>query len=200
MSNKNISDGESSSSEDEIIKKALEEAADISFLKSNLFDAQITKDSENQERLNNINPKSLRKDLEKKDNFCNFGVTLTFKAFVAKKLDDLLERTVQWDSKTNSRTTIQDNNKDKLNKNNGIKLLNSSTILLTAEDEVEELNNYKRRKKNVDKVTDKSQLQEAAVNPEWILSKVETKFWTERHKGAVFKYKKLKNGTLVEHN
>ncbi|XP_014600444.1 PREDICTED: uncharacterized protein LOC106784934 isoform X2 [Polistes canadensis] len=170
MSNKNISDGESSSSEDEIIKKALEEAADISFLKSNLFDAQITKDSENKERLNNTSAKSLRKDLEKKDNFCNFGVTLTFKAFVAKQLDALLERTVQWDSKTNSKTTIQDNNKDKLNKNNGIKLLNSSTILLTAEDE------------------------EAAVNPEWILSKVETKFWTERHKGSVFKYKKSKNG------
>ncbi|XP_015180930.1 PREDICTED: uncharacterized protein LOC107068734 [Polistes dominula] len=200
MSNKNINDGESSSSEDEIIKKALKEAADISYLKSNLFDAQITKDSETKEKLNNTNAKSLRQNLEENDDFFNFGVTVTFKAFIAKKLNALLERTVQWDERTNSQTTIQDNNEDKLNKNNGIKLLNSSTILLTAEDEVEELHNYKRRKKSVDKVIDKSKFQEATVNPEWILSKVETKFWTERRKGAVFKYKKSKDGTLVEQN
>ncbi|KAI4497145.1 hypothetical protein M0802_007629 [Mischocyttarus mexicanus] len=200
MSSKNTNDGESSSSEDEITKKALEEAADISFLKSNLFDTEITKDSESKEKLNNTNLKSLRKDLEEKDEFCNFGMTLTFKAFVAKKLDALLERTVQWDEETNSKTTIQNNNKDKLNENNGIKLLNSSTNLLTTEDEIEEINNHKRRKKSINNVKDKSQLEEAAVNPEWILSKVETKSWTERRKGTVFKYKKLNNGTLVEQN
>lgn len=102
------------------------------------------------------------------------------------------------DSKANSKDNVIDKNKDELNKNHGIKLLSSSINLLTDEDVVVELKNHKKRKRTVDEVTDVSQFQEAAVNPECILSKVETTFWAERHKGLVFKYKRLKDGTLME--
>ncbi|XP_035734521.1 uncharacterized protein LOC118447115 [Vespa mandarinia] len=201
LSKKNNSDGECSSSEDEISKEALKEATDINFLKPILFTTQtITKDSEeSKEKFNNINAKSLRQNVQE-DDFCNFGVSTTFKAYVAKKLDALLERTVKLDNKTNSKNNVINKNKNELNKKYGIKLLSSSINLLTDEDLVVELKNHKKRKKTVDKVTDISQFQEAAVNPEWILSKVETTFWAERHKGSVYKYKKLKDGTLIEQN
>lgn len=122
MSSKNNSDGELSSSEDEISKEALKEATDINFLKPTLFATQtIIKDSvitrnltyflfhwaymlvlfnsiislfqeESKEKFDNTSAKSLRKNVLEEDDFCNFGVSTTFKAYVAKKLDALLER------------------------------------------------------------------------------------------------------------
>ena len=41
-----------------------------------------------------------------------------------------------------------------------------------------------------DEAIDRQKCKEAAVDPEWILSKTETKSWNERQKGEVFKYKK----------
>lgn len=41
-----------------------------------------------------INPISLRKKLEFQDTFSNFGVTPTFQNYVAKKLDEILEKYV----------------------------------------------------------------------------------------------------------
>lgn len=42
----------------------------------------------------NTNPISLRKKLEHEDTFSNFGVTPTFQNYVAKKLDEMLEKYV----------------------------------------------------------------------------------------------------------
>lgn len=41
-----------------------------------------------------INPISLRKKLEHEDTFSNFGVTPTFQNYVAKKLDEIIEKYV----------------------------------------------------------------------------------------------------------
>lgn len=44
---------------------------------------------------NNVkNPVSLRKDLEEKKTFPNFGVSPTFQNYVAKKLDEIIEKYV----------------------------------------------------------------------------------------------------------
>lgn len=44
---------------------------------------------------NNVkNPVSLRKDLEEKKAFSNFGVSSTFQNYVAKKLDEIIEKYV----------------------------------------------------------------------------------------------------------
>lgn len=44
---------------------------------------------------NNVkNPVSLRKDLEEKKTFSNFGVSPTFQNYVAKKLDEIIEKYV----------------------------------------------------------------------------------------------------------
>ncbi|KAK2579231.1 hypothetical protein KPH14_008200 [Odynerus spinipes] len=200
MLNTNTSEMECSSSEDEITVKALKEAADIDFLKPALFSVQKNTEAfESNKNPNNTNTISLRKKVQEEDNFYNFGVTTTFKTYVAKKLDTLLERTIQLDEE-NSKTSTIIENKDKSNGNCGIYLLSSSTnLLLTDEDVPVESKNHKKRKKIIKEVTtDVSQFKEAAIDPERILSKIETKAWAERHKGSVFKYKKLKNGTLIE--
>lgn len=44
--------------------------------------------------INSTNPISLRKKLEHEDTFSNFGVTPTFQNYVAKKLDEMLEKYV----------------------------------------------------------------------------------------------------------
>lgn len=39
---------------------------------------------------------------------------------------------------------------------------------------------------------------EAAIEPERILNKLDTKAWVDKRPEAEFKYKRLKNGTLIE--
>jgi hypothetical protein len=43
-----------------------------------------------------------------------------------------------------------------------------------------------------------SKFREVAVDPEHILNKVDTEAWVNRRPEPEFKYKRLKNGTLVE--
>lgn len=201
MLNKTTSEIESSSSEDEISIKALKEATDIVFLKSTLFSNPNKKEtSESNEKCSSSNTKSLRQKVQEDDNFYNFGVTATFKTYVAKKLDTLLERTIKLDDEeTISKVVTIVENKEKSHNNCGIKLLSSSKNLLSTDEEIiRETKSHKKRKKMSKEVTDISQFLEAAVDPEKILSMIETEAWTDRHKGSVFKYKKLKNGTLIE--
>lgn len=44
--------------------------------------------------INKSNTESLRTSLKQEDQFTNFGVTTTFQNFVAKKLDEMLEKYV----------------------------------------------------------------------------------------------------------
>lgn len=79
-------------------------------------------------------------------------------------------------------------------------LFNSSAEFLTAEEENIELQHPKRRKikKSINEKVNISRCKEVAVDPEWVLSKIETKAWTSKRKEPEFKYKKLTNGTLLE--
>lgn len=91
----------------------------------------------------------------------------------------------------------------KQNDSVGVKLFNKSKTILTNNSEDllidNPIINNKRKlicKKNDDNLT--SRCKEAAVDPDWILSKCETKYWNERPKGLVYKYKKMPNGSLIE--
>lgn len=92
------------------------------------------------------------------------------------------------------------------NENSGIKLLNSSeNFLTTLEACTEHEKVSKKRKKHrkiskdpADDVDAMSKFREAAIDPERILSKSDTRAWTSKRPEPDFKYKKLKDGTLVE--
>lgn len=88
------------------------------------------------------------------------------------------------------------------NAESGIKLLSSSKhFLCTTEVHIVHEKKSKKRKKYHELVEDNEAMlkfQEAAVNPEHILSKLDTKTWTSKRPEPEFKYKKLKNGTLIE--
>lgn len=59
----------------------------------------------------------------------------------------------------------------------------------------------KKSKRNSQIVEDDDALlkfREAAIEPERILNKLDTKAWVDKRPEAEFKYKRLKNGTLIE--
>ncbi|KAK9305812.1 hypothetical protein QLX08_003318 [Tetragonisca angustula] len=203
MSNKH--NGDSSSSEDEISKDALKEAIDHQFLKNDYFSNEkfqnsdvFKKTDEHNDLTENTNVRnlvSLRKDLEEKKTFSNFGVSPTFQSFVAKKLDEIIEKSIK--IKKKDINSIINKKEDKDN-NCGIKLLNSSVEFLTTEKEDEKSQRKRKIEATIDDEMNLLKCKQVAVDPEQILSKVETKAWTSRRKGPEFNYKKLKNGTLVE--
>ena len=97
--------------------------------------------------------------------------------------------------------------KQKSNIEGGIRLLSRfDTVVFDVKDIVIENSDFsknkKRRKPRIlkedDSVPCKIKFKEAVVNPEWILSKCDTKAWANRRKEAEFRYKKLLDGTLVE--
>ncbi|KZC07725.1 PREDICTED: uncharacterized protein LOC107185931 [Dufourea novaeangliae] len=203
MLNKNINDeGESSSSADEISRDALKEATDHEFLKDTYFSTMKSNDSKNSEDKtrnsayveNIIKPKSLRQDLKQKECFDNFGVSPSFQNYVAKKLDEIIEKSVKLKSRKHNSFTNNEGNVD----NSGIKLLSSSADFLTAEEEIEKPQKRRRTEVAIDEKATLLKCKEVAVDPEKILSKTDTKAWTSKRKEPEFKYKRLKNGTLVE--
>lgn len=84
----------------------------------------------------------------------------------------------------------------------GIKLLSSSKKFLSTTDvyTVYEKKSIKRKKCHelVEDDDAMSKFREAAIEPEHILNKLDTKAWVSKRPEPEFKYKKLKNGTLIE--
>ncbi|XP_076294179.1 uncharacterized protein LOC143215706 [Lasioglossum baleicum] len=200
--NKNVDD--STSSEDETIKNVLKEATDHEFLKDIYFSAKKPDDSGISQKTNGQNnskhsqetkPKSLRPDLEEKERFENFGVTATFQKYVAKKLDEIIEKSIKIKNKHHNSLTTDTESTDN---NSGIKLLSSSVEFVTAEEQQEKLPQKRKIKVSIDEDAVMLKCREVAVDPEKILSKSGTKAWTSKRGEPEFKYKKLKNGTLVE--
>ncbi|XP_033358993.1 uncharacterized protein LOC117238294 [Bombus vosnesenskii] len=195
----------SSSSEDEISKAALREATDHQFLKVTYFSNEkfqnsdvSTKTDEHNDSLenNNVkNPVSLRKDLEEKKTFSNFGVSPTFQNYVAKKLDEIIEKSIKVKKKNINSIINEKKERDNIY---GIKLLNSSVQFLTTEEKSEKPQKKRKIKATIDEKTNFSKCKIVAVDPERILSKIDTEAWTSKRKEPEFNYKKLKNGTLVE--
>ncbi|KOC65096.1 hypothetical protein WH47_04686 [Habropoda laboriosa] len=201
------SNEDSSSSEDEITKNALKEATDHQFLKNSYFlnsKSKVSDVSDKTDQQNNsiknkdlTNPVSLRPNLEQTKQFTIFGVEPTFQHYVAKKLDVIIEKSIKF---KNKETNNFINEKESEDSNYGIKLLKSSAEFLTAKEEVDEIPKPRKRKieATMDDEANLLKCREVTVDPEVILSKEETKAWIERRKGKEFKYKRQKDGTLVE--
>lgn len=189
-----------SSSEDEIPQNILKEAIDQQFLNDNLYIVEKAEFiPESKLETNNSNGKSLRIS-STQDKFTNFGVTDTFQNFIAKKLDEILERTIKL--KTNKTTECFIKKKRKRNKNSGIKLLSTSKTCVTTK-EITNLftkNKEKFRKysQNIEDSETLSKFQEAAIDPECILNKSNAIVWSNEYSKPEFKYKKLKDGILIE--
>ncbi|XP_076644753.1 uncharacterized protein LOC143354489 [Halictus rubicundus] len=205
MLNKNKNVDDSTSSEDETIKSVLKEATDHEFLKDIYFSAKEPDDSGISQKTNGQNnskhseetkPKSLRPDLEQKEKFENFGVTPSFQKYVAKKLDEIIEKSIKIKNKIEHDSVATST--ESSDNNSGIKLLSSSVEFLTAEEQLEELPRKRKAKVSIDENATMLKCREVAVDPGKILSKSDTKAWTSKRGEPEFKYKKLKNGTLVE--
>ncbi|XP_012540534.1 uncharacterized protein LOC105839060 isoform X2 [Monomorium pharaonis] len=195
-----------SSSEDEVFTDNLKQAIDQQFLHDDLYNTEKAKVTQSETAINElVKNKSLRTSLRQEDKFTNFGVTSTFQSYIAKKLGEVLEQKIE--SKSNETNSCNER-KRRRDKNFGIKLLSTSKKLLTIAKEIEQeklesMECERRIKKNkIAEETEENQalstFQEIAVDPEYILSKVDTEAWVNKRPEPDFKYKKLKNGTLVE--
>ncbi|XP_078036998.1 uncharacterized protein LOC144470064 [Augochlora pura] len=197
---------DSTSSEDEVTKSVLKEAANHEFYKtvsSPTTNPNASRISQRERSQNSVKhsedlakPKSLRHDLNKEERFENFGVTPTFQKYVAKKLDEIIEKSIiVKDKKDHSSIATTTDSTDN---STGIKLLSSSVEFLTAEREPEVLPKRRKVEVTIDEVATLSRCKEVAVDAERILSKKDTKAWTSKRGEPEYKYRKLKNGTLVE--
>ncbi|XP_015600137.1 uncharacterized protein LOC107270036 [Cephus cinctus] len=198
------SDELSSSSDDEISQEILKEAADVQYLNEYLFH-QSVQASEKSLPKNLIEPCKKKPSLRNQqcqDQFQGFGTTQTFKDFIAKKLNDVLDRVIEEPNihKNVRKRTRTKSISEKQGVELGIKLLNSSKSLLT-DIEIEHVNcskDMKVQKSMKDRMAEQSMIRDAAVDPEQVLSKIETKAWANNCRGKVFRYKQLQDGTLME--
>ncbi|KYM98371.1 hypothetical protein ALC62_10894 [Cyphomyrmex costatus] len=193
---------DSSSSEDENFTNNLKEAIDQQFLNNNLYSVEKVKAvSQSEPKTSKLDKSySLRLNSKQEDNFTNFGVTATFQSFIAKKLDEILERSIKMES--DKIANYCDKQKQRKDKNFGIKLLSTSNKLLTVAKVEEECMEYKKKFKRNRQIREddetSSKFQEAVIDPESILNKLDTKAWVNKRPESDFKYKRLKNGTLIE--
>ncbi|KAK0093398.1 hypothetical protein PV326_013588 [Microctonus aethiopoides] len=188
-------DNDSSSTDDENIKEALREATDSEFLHNYLFNNEKSKTNVTKHDVSSAAIKtkpSSRLHSEKADIVEGFGVTQSYKDFVAKKLYEFLERSIKFKKMTNTENIVNETS-------GGIKLL-SSSINMLSHDEIISNNTLSNKRKTTEdnSAENKLRCQEVAVDPELIITKAETKSWSQRQKGTVFKYKKKSDGTLVE--
>lgn len=72
------------------------------------------------------------------------------------------------------------------------------TIAKIKEECIEHEKKSKRNSQIVDDDDALLKFREAAIEPERILNKLDTKAWVDKRPEAEFKYKRLKNGTLIE--
>ncbi|KAF7987452.1 hypothetical protein HCN44_003214 [Aphidius gifuensis] len=186
---------DSDSSEDKFSKKAIQESMGSLFLQC---------DKNNESTTSSSSVKASLRINQSENDFVNFGVTKNYQENVAKKLSEILERDIEVEE--NNVENKKKSKKKKTKKHNdsvGVKLFNESkTILTNNNDDLlidnPNINNKRKlicKKNNVNLA---SRCKEAAVDPDWILNKCEIKYWNERPKGLVYKYKKMPNGLLIE--
>ncbi|XP_018375389.1 PREDICTED: uncharacterized protein LOC108769088 [Trachymyrmex cornetzi] len=196
---------DSSSSEDEKLANILKEAIDQQFLNNNLYSIEKAKTIPQpvlkEAKTNKLEGSYFLKISSKQtDEFTNFGVTATFQSFIAKKLDEILERTIEMESNEISNYCAEQ--KQRKDKSYGIKLLSTSKNLLTIakikEECMEHKKKSKRNRRTVEDDKISSKFREAVIDPEYILNKLDLKAWVNKRPESEFKYKRLKNGTLIE--
>ncbi|XP_043250599.1 protein CUSTOS-like [Colletes gigas] len=200
----NVNNEDSTSSEDEVSKDALREATDHHFFKNTYLSTTKSENTKISEKTNedirienSTSIKSLRKNLDQEDHFENFGASPSFQNYVARKLDEVIEKSIKLKDKKKKSTSSTDD-KESTDNSIGIKLLSSSVEFLTEKEEVEKPQKKRKIPATIDDKKNLVKCKEVAVDPKWILSKTDTKAWKSKRKEPEFKYKKLKNGTLVE--
>lgn len=81
-------------------------------------------------------------------------------------------------------------------------MLNESIDVVNCEDEIPSIVPKKKKRKLRDRsennISNSEKCKQAAVDPQFILSKSEVLLWNERQKGTVFNYKKMPDGKLVQ--
>ncbi|XP_014225958.1 uncharacterized protein LOC106651805 [Trichogramma pretiosum] len=179
-------DNDSSSSEDEVNLNALREATDDSFIKK--FYEDKTKKIE-------ITPEGIA-DTKNTDNYETNGLSQSCKDFIARKLMQRLDSSIRLSDDLEVDLEVKNKPSDDI----GIKLLSSSSIILTEFEEETELPRLKKPiiMGSYSEKSNKKKCKEVAIESDQILSQEETKYWTNRKPGKVFNYKKQKNGLLVE--
>jgi len=190
-----------SSSEDEASISILREAIDHQFLSNDLYNIEKSQVIPFSTQTNKLRTNSSKISSKQEDRFINFGVTATFQSFIAKKLDEILEQIIELES--NEITNYCGEQKRKRNKKSGIKLLSTSKKLLNVTKVKKDYTKHKKRSKRNREIVENdedasSKFREAAVDPEHLLSKLDTKAWVNKRPEPEFKYKRLKNGTLIE--
>ncbi|KAJ8667490.1 hypothetical protein QAD02_009153 [Eretmocerus hayati] len=194
---KRQNDLETSSSEDEACLEALREAADHNFLKKSFFS--------NEEKKIDIKfvpaietQAIIKHDDDVEEDYSHHGLTQTCRDFIARKLNERLEKDIILKHDPASECLNKTDSKHET----GIKLFTSSKDILTEfEIPTEPPSVRKRQSLTSSSFNEKSNLlrcQEVAIDPDTILSQHEVKHWTIRKPGKIFKYKKLKNGKLSE--
>ncbi|CAL1681273.1 unnamed protein product [Lasius platythorax] len=188
-----------SSSEDEISPSILKEAIDQQFLNDNLYTGKAEFVPESKLETNKSKENSFRMS-SKQDQFTNFCVTDSFQNFIANKLDEILERTIKLKSSKTTECFIKQ--KRKRNKNSGVKLLSTSKKFVTTKEITKLFTKHKEKLRKCSQIMEDdktlSKFREAAINPESILSKSDMIVWSSKYSKPEFKYKKLKDGILIE--
>lgn len=72
------------------------------------------------------------------------------------------------------------------------------TIAKIKEECIEHEKKSKRNRQVAENDDALLKFREAAIDPERILNKLDTKAWVDKRPEPEFKYKRLKNGTLIE--
>lgn len=145
-------------------------------------------------------PPSLRKVQDEDEQFNLFRVTPEFQNHVAKHLSKALEQKLQ---KLLTSATHIDNIPRKKRRKSCVKLFKSSKKFLkidknNIEDTSSDKTNLVHRPfSKVGEQVDETLLKQVAVDPQAILSKKDTKFWSNRSKAPIYNYRKSSEGSLV---
>ncbi|KAK5638909.1 hypothetical protein RI129_013204 [Pyrocoelia pectoralis] len=138
----------------------------------------------------NVNLASSRCRNKDADQFNTLGVTPQFQAHVAKKLSEMLDKTLEKRLTTKINSFVPQNSKK-----GGVRLFKNSPKRIKLK---KSINVQARVVRNVDDPDDNDdKFSEIAVNPADILKKREVANWSTKTKGTVLHYKQQPNGTLT---
>lgn len=127
-------------------------------------------------------------------------MTPEFQNFVAKRLSNFLEDQLSLRLQTNKNKTKKKTTKLKT----GVKLFRKSTNYLEAPETTSaqckpstfKKHSIRKRSCDSDFTDESTKISEAAVSPDFILSKKEVQQWSNRSKAPVFRYHKEPSGEL----
>lgn len=118
------------------------------------------------------------------------------------RLNKYFSRTIEIEDVDNIEQEVPRKRKKRTKSKAGIMLLSSSSnaMITVEEPHSDELCSGMKLQKfsKESEAANVVRCQEVAVDPAMILSRAETKAWDERQRGNVFKYKKARNGSLIE--